>query len=472
MLLVLVCGGSSFINECVWGQDKKSDKDDTSVKPEIKFSVPKKEIDKFTKDELIDTSSFMMGVNLGEEGASTDNFDPNSYIKGIKEYIKNKDTPFDRVKWSKYNDQLKKINENEKDTPVDFNKIEYSKMAGLNDAKRFLAIGLKLNLVIDGFNQKIFDKSLIFTDEKKEEINKKIEVIYIENLKKFHKRYLIENAKNKDVKSLPSGLQYKILKEGVGELIKKDDLIKVNYIASTIDGDEFENTIKLASTFDVTPTTCLIDGWREILKLMKKGSKFQVFIPEKLAYGNTYISENVLPFATLIFEIEIVDIIKNSSIKVISKTSASLQFSKKDKASVGQAGNVGPVIKQIIKGEKDDITDVADVLIFWNGNSKFNNILFKHNNRWYGVGGFAGGAIEFFQKEICIRGGLVVYISDSEESFGETKYGATISGGIESLSKIPCKFTFAYYPSSKFGEKPEFRHYYDEDNKKIIYEDY
>lgn len=472
IFLILVCGEICFLNEGVLSQDKKNDKDDSTVKQEAKFSVPEKEIDKFTKDELINTYSFIMGVNLAEEGVSSDSFDAYSYIKGVKEFLKNKDTPFDNVKWSKFNDQLKKINENEKDTPVDFNKIEYSKMAGFNDAKKYVTMGLSLNLVIEGFNQKTFDKTIEITYEKKEEINKKFEVIYMENLKIVHKKYLIENAKNKEVKNLPSGLQYKILKEGVGELIKKEDSIKVHYMASTIDGYEFENTVKLGSTFDISPATSLIDGWIEILKLMKKGSKFQVFIPENLAYGSACISENVLPFATLIFEIEIVDIIKNTSIKVNSKTSASLEFSKKEKESVGKFGTVGPVIKQIVKGEKADITEAADVLIFWDGNSKFNNTLFKHNNRWYGVGGFAGGAMEFFQNEIRIRGGLVIYISDSEKPFGETKYGATISGGIEALSKIPCKFSFAYYPSSKFGEKPEFRHYYDEDNKKIIYKDY
>ena len=132
--------------------------------------------------------------------------------------------------------------------------------------------------------------------------------------------FLAENCRKPGVVSLPSGLQYKILKTGTGAKPSSEDRILVNYKSMLIDGSEYESSDNKASGPIEFRLTNVISGWKEALSLMPQGSKWQLFVPPSLAYGEKG-GNNVQPNATLIFETEIVDLIPT----MISMTNGTAQ---------------------------------------------------------------------------------------------------------------------------------------------------
>jgi FKBP-type peptidyl-prolyl cis-trans isomerase FklB len=116
--------------------------------------------------------------------------------------------------------------------------------------------------------------------------------------------FLMTNAKLDGVKSLPDGLQYKILKDGSGDMPKPTDTVTVNYKGTLIDGTSFDSR----SNFTTAVTGRTIKGWSEILPLMKVGSEWQVVIPPDLGYGSQPHGAKIGPDAVLIFDMELVSI--------------------------------------------------------------------------------------------------------------------------------------------------------------------
>ena len=116
--------------------------------------------------------------------------------------------------------------------------------------------------------------------------------------------FLKENKKRNGVVELPNGLQYEILKAGDPNGIKPRaiDTVKVDYVGTTINGEEFDSSIKRGEPTEF-PLNGVIKGWTEILQLMPVGSKWKVFIPSDLAYGDRGAGAAIAPGATLIFEI-------------------------------------------------------------------------------------------------------------------------------------------------------------------------
>ncbi len=120
--------------------------------------------------------------------------------------------------------------------------------------------------------------------------------------------FLAENMKKEGVKTLPSGLQYKVLTEGGGKSPSATDTVTVQYTGRLVDGTEFDSSYKRgqAATFAVTG---VIKGWTEALQLMKEGGKWQLFLPSALAYGETgTVGGPIGPNAVLIFDVELVSI--------------------------------------------------------------------------------------------------------------------------------------------------------------------
>jgi len=119
--------------------------------------------------------------------------------------------------------------------------------------------------------------------------------------------FLAANKTKEGVVTLPSGLQYKILKEGTGAKPTASDAVVCNYKGTLIDGKEFDSSYKRGqpATF---PVGQVIKGWTEALQIMPVGSKWQLFIPSELAYGPRGPSPDIGPNATLIFEVELLSI--------------------------------------------------------------------------------------------------------------------------------------------------------------------
>ncbi|MCL5966787.1 MAG: FKBP-type peptidyl-prolyl cis-trans isomerase [Deltaproteobacteria bacterium] len=130
-----------------------------------------------------------------------------------------------------------------------------------------------------------------------------------EKNKKDGEVFLAENKKKEGVVTLPSGLQYKVVKEGAGPVPTDNDVVETNYRGTLIDGTEFDSSYKRGQTATF-PVKGVIPGWTAALKRMKVGSKWQLFIPPGLAYGARGAGRDIGPNATLIFDVELLGIKK------------------------------------------------------------------------------------------------------------------------------------------------------------------
>jgi FKBP-type peptidyl-prolyl cis-trans isomerase FklB len=128
-----------------------------------------------------------------------------------------------------------------------------------------------------------------------------------EKNKKEGEAYLAENQKKEGVITLPSGLQYKVIKPGTGKKPKAEDMVTVHYRGTLVGGTEFDSSYRHGKPASF-PANRVIPGWTEVLQLMEEGAKWEVFIPSKLAYGEQGAGNEIGPNATLIFEIELISV--------------------------------------------------------------------------------------------------------------------------------------------------------------------
>ena len=152
------------------------------------------------------------------------------------------------------------------------------------------------------------DSASMYVRTKSEEIKTKaLEAKYGE-YKKENEEFLVNNKSKDGIKVTESGLQYRIIKEGKGEIPTKTSRVKVHYKGTMIDGTEFDSSYerKEPTTFRADQ---VIKGWTEALTMMPVGSKWELYIPQELGYGSREAGK-IKPFSTLIFEVELISIEK------------------------------------------------------------------------------------------------------------------------------------------------------------------
>ena len=152
------------------------------------------------------------------------------------------------------------------------------------------------------------DSASVYVRTKSEEIKTKaLEAKYGE-YKKENEEFLANNKSKEGIKVTESGLQYRIIKEGKGEVPTKNSRVKVHYKGTMIDGTEFDSSYerKEPTTFRADQ---VIKGWTEALTMMPVGSKWELYIPQELGYGSREAGK-IKPFSTLIFEVELISIEK------------------------------------------------------------------------------------------------------------------------------------------------------------------
>ena len=125
--------------------------------------------------------------------------------------------------------------------------------------------------------------------------------------KEAGEKYLAENAKKDGIITLPSGLQYQVLKEGNGKKPSAKDSVKCHYEGFLIDGTVFDSSVQRGEPA-VFGLQQVIAGWTEGLQLMSEGGKYRFFIPYRLAYGEGGAGAMIPPFATLIFDVELIEV--------------------------------------------------------------------------------------------------------------------------------------------------------------------
>jgi len=170
------------------------------------------------------------------------------------------------------------------------------------------------DLFVKGFNAVLSNNNPAMTSE---QAMKVIQSYFMaqqakeaEKSKAESEKFLAENAKKEGVQTLPSGLQYKIISEGKGEKPKANAKVKVNYTGKLINGTVFDASKPNQPVEFNLGKNEIIPGWEEGIQLMPVGSKFEFYIPYQLAYGEKGYPGVIPPYATLIFEIELVSIEK------------------------------------------------------------------------------------------------------------------------------------------------------------------
>jgi FKBP-type peptidyl-prolyl cis-trans isomerase FkpA len=134
-------------------------------------------------------------------------------------------------------------------------------------------------------------------------------------LREKEEKFLTENALNEAVISSPSGLQYMVIIEGDGPKPSSGDIVRVHYEGALIDGTVFDSSYQMERGEEI-PIDMVIPGWSEGIQLMKVGSKFRIYIPSHLAYGERGAGQIIPPYSTLVFTIELLEIVKNEELEM------------------------------------------------------------------------------------------------------------------------------------------------------------
>jgi FKBP-type peptidyl-prolyl cis-trans isomerase len=197
-------------------------------------------------------------------------------------------------------------------------KISYG--IGVDMSRNFKQQGVDFDAeaLLKGFKDDSSGEKLQMTEEdiratlnayQKELMQKRVEAMRVaaEENKRIGDAFLAENKKKEGVVTLPSGLQYKILKAGDGRMPTEADTVECNYRGTFINGSEFDSSSRTGKPA-VFKVTGLIPGWTEALKIMPVGSTWQLFIPPQLAYGERGAGGVVGPNTALIFDLELLSI--------------------------------------------------------------------------------------------------------------------------------------------------------------------
>ena len=191
---------------------------------------------------------------------------------------------------------------------------EFSYALGLSIANNLIQSKVKkvdTTIFSEAMNDIFTGKKVTLSSEEANSILKKYleEQISSETGKNIEEgiKFLAENLKDKEVTETASGLQYKILKKGTGEKPSQSDKVKCHYEGTLIDGTVFDSSIKRNEPA-VFPVNGVIKGWIEALQMMETGSKWRLFIPSELAYGKSGAGNIIGPDSTLIFDVELLEI--------------------------------------------------------------------------------------------------------------------------------------------------------------------
>jgi FKBP-type peptidyl-prolyl cis-trans isomerase len=248
----------------------------------------------------MDKVSYFIGKNVGGQFAGQkEKIDLNAFIEGVNDIVGSK-KPAGYAMGIGLGQQFKS-----EDIAISSDKLK----AGIERATG-AATGAEpytqeeLTAAMDAFNQLMQSKQQAKMLEEQKEM-----AAAAGKYKEEGKKYLAENGKRKGVATTASGLQYEVLKEGTGPKPAVTDSVNVHYHGTLIDGKVFDSSVERGEPTSF-PLQGVIRGWTEGLQLMPVGSKWRFHIPSDLAYGDQAQGDDIPPGSTLIFDVELLGIVK------------------------------------------------------------------------------------------------------------------------------------------------------------------
>ncbi|GAB4489708.1 MAG: FKBP-type peptidyl-prolyl cis-trans isomerase [Saprospiraceae bacterium] len=183
-----------------------------------------------------------------------------------------------------------------------------------NSIKRQLSDNLNREVLIASLNATLKEESMLMTPEVANKVfsdyNRSVQMKASEKTRKEGLEFLENNKKRKEVTTTSSGLQYEVLKRGNGTVSPKEtDKVEVHYHGTLINGEVFDSSVERGQPAQFGLNQ-VIKGWTEGLQYMKEGDKFKFYIPAELAYGERGAGGKIKPGSTLIFEVELLKIVK------------------------------------------------------------------------------------------------------------------------------------------------------------------
>jgi len=197
-------------------------------------------------------------------------------------------------------------------------RVSYSMGLDIGRMLKMQGVDVDLELVTRGLKDAYTGNQALLTDEEMQEVLTNFKKEFLAKQQELAKQqgeknkregeiFLETNKKKEGIQTLPSGLQYKVVKTGSGKKPTTTDTVTVHYRGTLIDGKEFDSSYRRGkpATF---PVNAVIPGWTEALTLMEEGARWELFIPPNLAYGERSAGRDIGPNATLIFEVELISI--------------------------------------------------------------------------------------------------------------------------------------------------------------------
>ncbi len=204
-------------------------------------------------------------------------------------------------------------------------KVNYSIGMDIGNTLKRLSVDVNFDILVQGIRDVLSGNKTLLTAQESRDIiiafQKEMTAKQTERMKELGEKnkkegetFLAENKIKEGVITRPSGLQYKVIKEGTGEMPKPTDTVTTHYSGTLIDATEFDSSYRRGqpATFKVNG---VIPGWTEALQMMKAGSKWRLFVPPHLAYGERGTGRDIGPNATLIFDVELLSIVKEDADK-------------------------------------------------------------------------------------------------------------------------------------------------------------
>ena len=200
----------------------------------------------------------------------------------------------------------------------DTDKISYT--IGVQTGQQFKSAGFEIDveMFVRGIQDVLADREPVLSPAEMQQVMTDLRQLMMAKMQEQSAKnlaegtaFLKENESKPGVKVLPSGLQYKVIKEGTGRTPAATDMVKAHYRGRLLDGTEFDSSYERNEPTEFAVNR-LIPGWTEALKLMKEGAKWELFIPANLAYGQRGAPPRIPPNSALIFEMELIEVVQKA----------------------------------------------------------------------------------------------------------------------------------------------------------------